>query len=512
MLRRLYVKGLIFFEEVELNFQRGLIVFSGPSGAGKSVLMHSILSNLGLGNSEARVCEIELERPKELELDEFDLDSILTIKSLKRERARFYLNNQNISKKRLKEMFKPYIHYLSVRDERGFESQKLISIIDLFIAQNDKYYSERVEEYRSRFEIYRRRLQELHKIEDDEKRVLELIEFIKFEIEKISSVEPKEGEYDELLKIKHRLSKIDKIQEALQRANAIFELEDDVNEVFNLLDRDGEYFNEAMNQLRVDFDEVEELTLELADINIEEVLERLEKLSALISRYGSIKEALEYRQKKQEELKELERLKYSKSELKEFIEFEKGKLESLAGEISALRSEEAKSIAKAINSYLKELKLPDANFIFRKVDIYELGIDEVDLELEGSSISTLSGGEFNRLRLALMSLEAKLLTDENGIIFLDEMDANVSGDESIAIANMIGELSKKFQVFAISHQPHLSSKATEHILVSRDSGVSKATVLNQEERVDEIARMISGQKSDKEAVAFAKKLFVKTGE
>jgi DNA repair protein RecN (Recombination protein N) len=512
MLRRLYIKELILFDEVELNFDRGLIVFSGASGAGKSILIHQILANFGLGSSEARVCEVELDKPKGLELDDFELESILSIKALKKERVRLYLNNQNISKKRLKEMFDSHIHYLSVRDERGFESQKLISIIDLFISKKNSFYQERLKEYKSRFEIYKKRLFELNRIEDDQKRALELIEFIRFEIDKISSIDPKPKEYEKLLEIKHQLSKIDKIQEALLRANAIFELEDDVNEVFNLLGRDGSYFNETMNQLRVDFDEVQELTLELADIDVEDILERLEKLSSLINRYGSIQKALEYRDKKLIELQELERIRYSKKELMEFVEFEKEKLSKMAQEISSLRKDEAKSIAKALNEQLKKLKLPDAKFIFRSVEIYDLGADEVDLELEGSSISTLSGGEFNRLRLALMSLEARLLSTQDSVIFLDEMDANVSGDESIAIANMVEELSKKFQVFAISHQPHLSSKASEHILISRDGGRSRVRVLDFEERVDEIARMISGQESDKEALAFAKKLFAKTEE
>jgi DNA repair protein RecN (Recombination protein N) len=510
MLRRLYLKNLIFFDEVELEFVDGLIVFSGPSGAGKSLLMHSILANFGIKNSEARICEIELDKPKDLNLEEFELDSILTLKSIRRERVRFYLNNQNISKKRLKEMFKPYIHYLSVQDERGFKSQKLLKIIDLFITQRDNSYLKKLENYKKRFEIYSKKRQKLKKIEEDEKRILELIEFTKFEIEKIESINPQVKEYEELLRIKHRLSKIDKIQEALKRASAIFELEDDVNEIFNLSEKDGNYFNETMNQLRVDFEEIEELTLELSDINIEEVLERLEKISALINRYGSIQEALKYKEKKQKELEKLENLNNNKEELKEFIKFESKKLLELAKEISFERKKEALNVAKKLNSYLKKLKLPETNFVFKNKEIYEEGIDEVDLKLEKSSILTLSGGEFNRLRLALMSLEAKLQTKQNGIIFLDEIDANVSGDESIAIAQMVEELSKKFQVFAVSHQPHLSSKAKMQVLVSKQDGISKVKILNSKERVKEIARMIGGEEN-KEAVAFAEKLFAKIG-
>ncbi len=509
MLKRLYLKNLLSFDELELNFENGLIVFTGPSGAGKSILMQSILANFGLGFLEAKLCEIELKKPKELRAEDFELDDTLVVKALKKERARFYLNSQNISKKRLKELFAPYIYYLSVQDERGFESKDLIELIDNFISKDNLDYQNLLNEYKSRFEIYKKKLQELKKIKEDEKRVVELIEFAKFEIEKIASINPAVGEYEELLNIKHKLSKIDKIQEAIQRASAIFELEDEVSEVFTLLEKDGSYFSEAMNQLKVDFEEIEEFTAELSDIDIEEVLSRLEKLSWLINRYGSIEEAIEYKKKKESELERLERISYDKRELEEFIEFERDRLLKVAKDISKKRKNYSKELAKDLSKTLSTLNLPDAKFIFRVINLDENGIDEVDLELEGSSISTLSGGEFNRLRLALMAIDTKMIKSKKGVIFLDEMDANVSGDESIAIANMVEKLSKNFQIFAISHQPHLSAKATQHILVSKEKGVSKAKILDKSDRVQEVARIISGQKAKKEAIAFAKKLFQK---
>jgi len=104
-------------------------------------------------------------------------------------------------------------------------------------------------------------------------------------------------------------------------------------------------------------------------------------------------------------------------------------------------------------------------------------------------------------------LSSPFSTNSKGVIILDEIDANVSGDESISIANMISKLSKSFQIFAISHQPHLSSKAEQHILVTKDSKASYAKVLNGEERVNEIARIVGGENFNKEALEFAKGLF-----
>ena len=93
-----------------------------------------------------------------------------------------------------------------------------------------------------------------------------------------------------------------------------------------------------------------------------------------------------------------------------------------------------------------------------------------------------------------------------GILILDEIDANVSGDESIAIAEMIATLSTAYQIFAISHQPHLAAKADQHILVTKENEESRVEVLDENKRVQEIARIIAGEQPTTQAMEFAKKL------
>jgi len=133
-------------------------------------------------------------------------------------------------------------------------------------------------------------------------------------------------------------------------------------------------------------------------------------------------------------------------------------------------------------------------------------MDRVDVTLGKSRMETLSGGEFNRVRLAMMAATMPTGTEREGVLILDEIDANVSGDESIAIAEMIAELAKGYQIFAISHQPHLSAKATQHIVVEKKEGESTVRVLDEEGRIGEIARIIAGEKPTDQAVAFARKL------
>ncbi len=500
MIKRVYIKELLSFDEIELELDRGLIVITGPSGSGKSVLIGAILANFGLNNQEAKLCEIEIEDANIKESDEFELDSEIIIKSIKKDRIRYFINSQNISKKALKELFRDYVSYISVRDKSGFENEKILSILDSYAKHNDL-----IREYQEKFRVYKKSSQELKALKEKIEESNERIEFLKYEIEKIESINPKEGEYEELLKIKKQLSKLEKIEELADSANRVFELEDDIYELFNLLDKDSTYLSEAFNQLRSDLDDIEVLKEELSEVDIESILDRLEDLNYLIKRFGTIAEAIAYLDSKREELKSFERIDEDLSHLEEKNRILKEELLNLANKISLNRKDVAKRASKDLYSYLKELKLGKPEFVFSQKELDIDGVDIVEIKLDNIKVDKLSGGEFNRVRLALLTIGASIANDE-GIIILDEIDANVSGDESIAIANMISELSKSFQIFAISHQPHLSTKANTHILVTKKDNKSLATILNQEERIKEIARIIGGESFNKEALEFAQRI------
>ncbi len=502
MINRVYIKELLGFDSINLEFDRGLVVITGPSGAGKSVFIGAILANFGFVNQEAKICEVELTKPKGLSSELFELDDEIIIKAIKKDRARFFLNEQNISKKALKELFKDYVSYISVRDKSGFESSKLLELIDNYI--EDSSFKELKDGYISGFLEYQKKSEELKELKNKIKESNDRLEFLKFEIDKIEKINPKEGEYEELLKIKKQLSKLDKIKEIASSASEIFNYEDLIYELFNMLDKDSSYFSDAMNTLRSDIEDIEALSEDLEDINIEEVLNRLEDLDNLNRRFGSISEALEYLEKKRAELASFETIESDLSTLEEYLKELEKELTNKANSISKKRQEASKRVQKELANYLKELKLPLVEFKFNRIELGIDGVDEVTILMDGVGVESLSGGEFNRVRLALLTVLAS--SNSDGVIILDEIDANVSGDESIAIANMISNLSKSFQIFAISHQPHLSSKANTHILITKKDGKSEAKVLNREQRVNEIARIVGGESFNKESLEFAKKI------
>jgi len=502
----LYLRELVTFDEVELEFHKGLVVFTGPSGAGKSVLMSAILSSFGYTTQgAAKLCEVTLHKPRKLTSENYELEDELTVKTLKKEKLRYFIDGQNISKKALNEMFRPYVQYLSVRDKSGFESETLISMFDTALLANNKSFKKLLKEYKKRYLNYKEKMQELAKIKEDEAKLAELIEFARYEVDKIEKINPQLGEDEELMRVKKQLSRIDKIKASLSTAMDIFSAESAVEEVYKLLDKDASVFMDAMNQVRADFEETEHLANELEEMDVEEILDRLSDITALQQRYGSIEEALAYKELKKKELAGYENIEQDKSMLASFLNMEYMELSTLARQISTERQKEAKKLESILETYLKTLKLPALSFVFEAKSLEHSGADVLDVMLGGSTTTTLSGGEFNRVRLALMASTIQENQSE-GVLILDEIDANVSGDESIAIAQMITKLSTAYQVFAISHQPHLSAQADQHIVVTKESGKSQVIELSSEGRIHEISRIIAGENPTKEAMEFAKKL------
>ena len=228
--------------------------------------------------------------------------------------------------------------------------------------------------------------------------------------------------------------------------------------------------------------------------------------SNLKRRYGSIKEALEYKEKKQKELERYEKIEFEKESLEKKLSKLKESLKILAVTISQRRREVLDEFRANINHFLKALYLDEINLKLLRKDLYELGIDEIKVELKNVDLKKISTGEFNRVRLAFLAASSKIDNMQRGVLILDEIDANLSGKEAMSVAKVLKDISKNYQIFAISHQPQLSSQADEHFLVSKEGDESKVKLLSKEERIKELARMISSEEINQKALEFAKSL------
>ncbi|WP_228568400.1 AAA family ATPase [Campylobacter sputorum] len=504
MIERLYIKDCLTFNEVDLKFSSGLNVFTGVSGAGKSVLFNAFLGAFGLKDSEAKLAEANVDY--KFDMMEFGLenDEINSFKMLKDKSVRFFINSQLVSKKNVASIAKEHIKYLNAKENGEFENDKLLEVLDAICMKKDLKYKEILVNFKVNYEEYSKILKELNKIELEESKIEELKEFAKFEISKIDEISPKIGEYDELMEIKKKLSKKDKIIEFWNKAENIFNYESAVVEALRLSDKDSAFFEDSMNELR---NIKESLNLnELDDIDIEHILDRIELLSSLNRRYGSIEEALNVLEKRKQELAHYEDISFEKENLQKKLKSAKNVVDELALEISKARKSSLDEFVSVLNDFLSKLYMNEVSVSIEQKELDDSGLDEVLIEHSGVDIKKLSSGETNRLRLAFIALRCVVTKKGNGVILLDEIDANLSGKEAMSIANVLNELSCFYQIFAISHQPQLSSRADTHFVVEKNDEISSVYEIKDDEKAKELARMISGENISKEAMDFAAKM------
>ncbi len=506
MIERFYLKEYLSFKNVEIAPKAGLVVFTGPSGSGKSILMKSILSSLGSDTCEASLCESSVTWDINNDALGIENEDINTFKYIKRGKSRYFINNQSISKKSISKLASNYLRHLSLKDFSDFENENLLSILDNRIQNSFHDIFKLKEEYKKTFFEYKKVKAELSILEKEEKKIEELKEFASYEISKIQEIDPKVSEDEELLKVKKELSKKEKILEKISLANAIFESEYLVSNAIEALEIDSSFFDDSMNELRAVFETTQTRLNALEDVDIEDILNRIEEIAGLKKRYGSVEEALSYKEQKIIELQKYENIEITKDELikkEKKLNFD---LKKLSSSLSKLRAKELPAFKDDLNIYLKDLYLRDAQVFLEEIELSEYGGDKISIKLNNTQLQKISTGEFNRLRLAILVLRSKFMSSNGGILMLDEIDANLSGEESMSVAKVLRQLSKYFQIFVISHQPQLTSMGEQHFLIYKDKNESKVKELNTEQRVSEIARIISGEDISKEARSFAKEL------
>lgn len=507
MIERLYVKNHLSFEVCDLHFSKGLIVFTGPSGAGKSIFMQALLSLFGHAEVMAEVVECTIDTPLDIEPFGFENEDMTIFKCLKSKSVRYFLNNQSSSKKTMADVSRMFLNYLSLKDAGEFESARLLRLLDGVCSAQEPLHAKCVEAFSSTYVNYKHAYEALEKIEAEERKVDELKEFARFEIAKIEEISPKAGEDEALLQFKKSLSKKEKLENALAHASVIFDVESRVHEALYLMEAESAFFDECMNELRNVFEKERQKLDELDEIDVEAMLDRIEKIAGLKKRYGSIEEALTHLERKKNELARYENISFEKQNLEKEVRQQKLLLDEYAHQISYVRKTHIPLLEETLNAYLKELYMPSMHLVFEQGEMMELGYDTLHVNLGKVDVKKISSGEYNRLRLAFLATYNAFLLSNGGVLILDEIDANLSGKESMSVANVLKTLSKTYQIFAISHQPQLSSCADQHFLVTKDSlHVSHITPLAEEERIVELARMVSGENVSAEAISFAKSL------
>ncbi|RLA75045.1 MAG: DNA recombination protein RecN [Epsilonproteobacteria bacterium] len=506
MISSFYLKNCVFFDELNIEFNNSLVVFTGPSGAGKTVLLDAILSAFALKPTKADISEVCISRHNIIK-QEFDINKDdFCIKKLENPNVKHYLNSMKISKKELKSFSSSFIRFINHKDSGEFDNSSLVEFLDTIIKTKDTNHHKIIFDYEQTFQTLKFKQKELKELKNDEQDIEEKIDFLKYEINQIGEEDIKPDELNELRSIKKGFAQKEIISEAITDASSTIYDFHKIDKMLSKMGEDAEFFTQAGLKIQTLIENFTQRVENIDENDIEKLIDKIELLSKLEKKYGSLEQANIQQNIKKQKLESLENMTFDITILEKNIKKLEIQINNTAKILTTNRTKYLKQLKQNINSYLNKLYMNPIELSISNKPIDKDGQDILNITLNNTKLANISSGEQNRLKLSLLCAKAKYNLKDNVSLFLDEIDANLSGKESEALSAVLKELSKNYQIFAISHQPQLSSMADKHILVYKQNNTSHIKILNKNERIDEIARIISGQNITTQAKQFATKL------
>ncbi|MDU0438387.1 DNA repair protein RecN [Staphylococcus haemolyticus] len=537
MLQTLSIKQFAIIDELEIHFSDGLTVLSGETGSGKSIIIDAIGQLIGMrassdyvrhGEKKAIIEGIfDIDESKDVihilhNLDiEIDEDFLL----VKREifstgKSICRLNNQIVTLQDLRKVMQELLDIHGQHETQTLLKQKYhLKLLDDYA--EDKYLSTK-EKYKNVFNQYKSKTKELEELESADQALLQRLDLMKFQYEELEEASLKEGKIEQLEVDIRRIQNSEKLSMALNNAHVTLTDEhaitDRLYELSNHLQSIDDILPDKFSKLKDDIDQFyytledakHELYDEMSNTEFDEQMlneleSRMNLLNNLKRKYGKdINELITYKDKLQNEIDKIENYEESTSQLREEISqlydevMSKGKL------LSKERRTVARTLRDHIVSEIQNLQMKDANLeiSFQLLDKPTIdGIEFVEFLIspnKGEPLKSLnkiaSGGELSRIMLALKSIFVQS-RGQTAILF-DEVDSGVSGQAAQKMAEKMRDIAEYIQVICISHLPQVASMSDHHLLISKASNDDRTTTqvkeLENDDKIDEIARMISG--------------------
>ena len=543
MLRRLVVENYALIEHLEIEFDSSLNIITGETGAGKSILMGALALLLGAKNDStaikdnSRACVVEgefdikrlgLEQAfAELDID-YDDETIIRRTISPSGKSRAFVNDQPVQLADLKQLGTYLIDIHSQHQNLILSSPQFrIHAIDT-IAGNGALLAE----YGKAFTALQEAKRELSELQQNAKRNADEEDWLRHQAEELRGANLRVGEIEELEAELRTLENADSISEALQRVTQ--SLDEEVTGVLTSL-RDAE---NSLRRISENYasatDLIERLhsaAVELKDISattaydlerIEANPERLDAVNLRLDliytlqrkhRAEGIEELIALRDKYTEQLSAIEHSDELLAEAEQRVaECEKAAT-ALAAKLHDARVKASPAFAKGVVEILHNVAMADAEFKIAVTPCTPTasGADTVDFlfsanaSVEPRAIEKIaSGGELSRVMLALKTILAQHLALPT--IIFDEIDTGISGRTANDVGDIISRLAESMQVIDITHSPQVASKGSRHFLVYKEQSRSNIRPLSDEERVEEIAKMLSGNTITEAALAQAKHL------
>ena len=549
MLKELQIENLAIIEKLDLEFGDGLITLTGETGAGKSIILSGI--NLLIGEKTniemlrdgekllvaQGVFSVNKEQEKELEelgIEAEDGEVIVRRTMDSKGKGKAFVNNMRVPVSGLKEIMGTLV------DIVGQHSHQMLLNKENHIKLLDKFTEEQTKEIRKKLENalddFTRLDRKIERIDEEKKELREKKEFYEFQLDEIDKVKLVKNE-DELLENEYKkLFNAGKIKEKLSMAEACLK-NGEVNALsiiyaskknIEMIADYGEEFQENLERLERVYYDLEDCVSSMESLNedievdetrLEEVISRLDVIGKLKNKYGStIDEILEYRNDIEKKLKNLDDCNFQVKKLIKERETARETYWKYAYELRDIRKKCIEKIERQLGDELTYLNMKDAEFkiiLEEKETMSKNGSDNIEFFIStnaGQKPKPLqkiaSGGEVSRIMLALKVIFSHV--DNIPILIFDEIDTGVGGETVRKIAGKLKEIGRNAQVICITHSPAIASRASEQFYIEKktenEKTVTTVRKLDEEGRVNEIARMLAGQNISEAVISHAKEL------
>lgn len=538
MLQHLTIKNFAIIENLTIDFDSGMTVLTGETGAGKSIIIDAVgLLVGGRGSTDFiryGTDKFELrgifympdlsEEGREILKDNdipFDDAQLMIARQLDTSgKNTIKVNGVSMTVSMLKELG---MHIVDIHGQNEHQSlmhtSNHIHLLDHYAKAK---VAPKLQAYQVAYQEYVEANQLLNSQNLNEQEAAQRLDLLKFQINEISSANIQQGEEEALVTERDQLQNFQKIADGLGQTNTLLS-NGDIN-VIDLIGqavgeleaiRDfGSSYSEYYDQLTGSYYALQDLAASITDDvdqlyydpnRLDEIMDRLTVYKNLQRKYGADSdEILTYLSDAETEMKQIENRESNQQKLKENVADKKAIAEKLGRELSDTRKNEQENLVSAIEEQMKALYMEKARF---RVDILELdelgpnGLDDVAFMIATNLgepfkplVKVASGGELSRLMLAMKTI----FQNASGVtaIIFDEVDTGVSGRVAQAIATKMFEIALKAQVLCITHLPQVASMADHQLFISKEEDTDRTytnvKLLAEEERVDEVARMLTG--------------------
>ncbi|MCQ4085877.1 DNA repair protein RecN [Saccharibacillus sp. JS10] len=549
MLVALSIRNLAVVEAVDVHFYHGFHVLSGETGAGKSIIIDALglisggrsssdLIRYGADKAEMEALfELQDEHPVWKTLEQLGISAsseehlVIRREVNTQGKSTSRINGQLVNLTMLREVGEQLINIHGQHEHQSLlRPESHLGLLDAYggdtIAPAKAAYQQ---EYSTLAKLER----ELKDLRETSQKSLQMLDMYRFQLEEIEAAKLKVGEDVELADERSKLAYSEKLMESVSEGydslygeRGIASINSAISSLEDVENYDAKAMQPILEQLRSAFYQLEDAAFQLRDYReniefnpgrLEEVEDRLNLLSGLRRKYGdSVEQILEYYNRIHRETDMLE----NKDERLDLLTSKRDKqLEKtlvLARELSTLRRECSRELARQIEGELKDLQMQrtsievrlepiqDARgfeFEGRRVRLTRQGVDSAEFLISpnpGEPLRPLgkiaSGGELSRIMLALKSIFAR--HDKVPVLIFDEVDTGVSGRAAQSIAEKLVKLSRDCQVFSITHLPQVACMSDHQYLIEKrvegERTMTRVESLNEQGRVTELARMLGG--------------------